>query len=418
MSRRVLLLMPTTTYRASDFLRAAARLDVEVIVGSDHGQALEREAPGRTLALDFFRPGPSVERVVACGRERALDAVIGVDDETVELAALAAAALGLPANPVAAVRAARDKHRARELFRNAGLAGPWFRLIDLDAEPAREAAGVEYPCVLKPLFLSASRGVLRADDPASFVAAFRRIAALLARPDVQRRGAEAAGRIQVEGFIAGREVAVEGLLRSGELELLALFDKPDMPSGPTFEETIYVTPSRLPDDVQRSIEREALRACAALGLVEGPVHAELRVGDDGSPVVLEVAPRSIGGLCSRALRFGTGISLEELILRHALGERAGPPTRDGSAAGVMMIPTPAAGTLRAVHGVERARAVSGIEDVVISRPIGSELEPLPEGHRYLGFIFARGVAPGTVEAALREAHAQLAFDIDPGKQRR
>jgi biotin carboxylase len=411
MTLRVLLLMPTTTYKAHDFLEAAARLGIEVVVGTDHRQALEPAAPGHTLALDFSRPGPSLDAIVRLARDGALRAVVGVDDETVVLASLAAEALGLPHNPPDAVRASRDKHRTRVRMREAGLRTPWFTLVSLQ-EPVEDRASVlPYPCVVKPRILSASRGVLRADDPESFVQAVRRIAAILREPEVRRRGGEAADCVLVESYINGVEVALEGLLRSGRLHVLALFDKPDKLEGPTFEETLYVTPSRLPAATQRAIGGEAARACAALGLREGPVHAELRIRH-GEPWVLEIAARTIGGLCSRALRFGAGVTLEELVLRHAVGSERELMERERLAAGVMMIPIPRAGILRETRGLEAARAVAGIEEVTISLAVGSEVVPLPEGHRYLGFIFARGPDPAFVEQALREAHRRLGFRID------
>jgi biotin carboxylase len=263
--------------------------------------------------------------------------------------------------------------------------------------------------VLKPLTLSASRGVIRANNVDQFMAAFRRIAALLARDDVSVSG-DGAQFLLAEAFIPGIEVALEGLLMGGKLHTLALFDKPDPLDGPFFEETLFVTPSRLPADVQARISEATADACAALGLAEGPVHAELRVNAQG-PWVLEIAPRSIGGLCSRTLRFGTGMTLEELILRHALGRPIASLDREQRAAGVMMIPIPRAGRLRAVHGEAAARAVARIEDVTITAHREQELVPLPEGWQYLGFIFARGESPGAVEAALRDAHARLSFEI-------
>jgi len=263
---------------------------------------------------------------------------------------------------------------------------------------------------LKPLHLAASRGVIRANDQAELVAAFARIAALLGRTGPWAPGGEEARSILIEGYIPGIEVAVEGLVSAGRLRVLALFDKPDPLEGPYFEETIYVTPSRLPAPRQQAIAAMAQRAVAALGLSHGPIHAELRLGrDDVWP--LEIAPRSIGGLCSRALRFGAGASLEELILRHALRRGADALEREGMAAGVMMIPIPRAGTLRAVGGIQQGLSVPGIEDLRITIPVGQEVVPLPEGNRYLGFLFARADTPDRVEGALREAHRRLTFDI-------
>jgi len=406
---RLLLLLPTTTYRTHDFLEAGRTLGVDVVCASERPNTLEARLPDHFLTLDFADPDGAATTVAAFSRSHPIRAVVGVDDLTTVTAAAIAERLGLTSSGVAAVTTARDKYQMRECLAAAGLPIPRYRRLALKEDPYLAARGVGFPCVLKPLTLSASRGVIRANNVDQFMAAFRRIAALLRRDDVTASG-DGAEYLLAEAFIPGVEVALEGLLIGGRLHTLALFDKPDPLDGPFFEETIYITPSRLPDDVQRRIGEVAAVACAALGLTEGPVHAELRVNAAG-PWVLEVAPRSIGGLCSRTLRFGTGVTLEELILRHALGRPIESLDREGQAAGVMMIPIPRAGRLRRVDGEAEARAVPGIEDVAITAHPDQELVPLPEGWQYLGFIFARGETPAAVDGALRDAHARLRFDI-------
>jgi biotin carboxylase len=406
---RLLLLLPTTTYRTEDFLAAARALDVDLVCASERPNTLEAHLPDNFLTLDFAEPDRAAAVVADFSRTHPLRAVVGVDDLTSVAAAAIAERLGLTSSGVAAVTTARDKHQMRECLAAAGLPIPRYRRIALKDDPYLAARGVAFPCVLKPLTLSASRGVIRANNVDQFMAAFRRIASLLARDDVSVSG-DGAQFLLAEAFIPGIEVALEGLLIGGKLHTLALFDKPDPLDGPFFEETLFVTPSRLPADVQARIGEATADACAALGLAEGPVHAELRVNAQG-PWVLEIAPRSIGGLCSRTLRFGTGMTLEELILRHALGRPIASLDREQRAAGVMMIPNPRAGRLRAVRGEAAARAVAGIEDVTITAHREQELVPLPEGWQYLGFIFARGESPGAVEAALRDAHARLSFEI-------
>ncbi|MEE8282002.1 MAG: ATP-grasp domain-containing protein [candidate division NC10 bacterium] len=409
---RLLLLMTTNTYRASAFIEAAQRLGVPVVVGSDREQILSAANPGGHLTLNFLAPEQASGAIVAFAKQYPIQAVVSADDDGAILAAMAAAALGLRHNPVDAVTAARDKHRMRAVLAAAGLPSPHSTLVSIDEDPEEAARRVSFPCVVKPLFLSASRGVIRADDPAQFVAAFQRVVAILRRPEVAVQGGALAQQILVETFIPGIEVAVEGLLSEGKLKVLALFDKPDPLEGPFFEETIYVTPSRHPAPVQQSVVACTAEAVHVLGLRHGPVHAELRVNDQG-PWILEMAPRSIGGLCSRTLRFGAGISLEEMILRGAMGLEVASLEREGRAAGVMMIPIPQAGTLREVRGQDEARRVPGIEEIRITIPVGHEVVPLPEGTRYLGFIFARDDTPDRVEAALREAHRRLTFIISP-----
>jgi len=408
--RRVLLLVPTTTYKATDFIEASRALGVQVVVGSNRRQALESAAPGGTVTLDFSRPDASIETIRAFSAERPLNAIIGADDETTVLAARAAEALELPHNPVSAVEAARDKYETRRLLSEAGRRVPWFRRVALSDGAEAALDGVEFPCVLKPLFLSASRGVLRADNASEFVAAFERIARILGEKELRERKGDSA-HLLIEAYMPGDEVALEGLLEVGRLRTLALFDKPDPLEGPTFEETIFVTPSALPVSVQDAVRDEVERACEALGLREGPVHAELRV-HEGQPWILEVAARTIGGLCSRTLKFGAGIGLEELVLRHALGMPTSQLRRESTASGVMMMPVPHGGILRDYSGLDEARAVPGIVEVTMTLHRGAELVPLPEGHQYLGFLFARADSAAAVESALREAHARIAFEVE------
>jgi biotin carboxylase len=407
---RLLLLLPTTTYRTEDFVEAATRLGVDLVCASEQPSTLEPVVPDHLLTIDFDDATAAADTAERFATRRPLDAVVGVDDLTAVAAAAIAERLGLRANVLAAVRAARDKHQMRQCLTAAGVRVPRFQRIALKDDPLVAAAGVAFPCVLKPLALSASRGVIRADDVDQFVAAFHRIAALLARPDLDLSG-DAAQFLLAEDYIPGVEVALEGLLVNGDLNTLALFDKPDPLEGPFFDETLYVTPSRLPERTQETIRQLTAEACAALGLQEGPIHAELRVNDDG-PWIIEVAARSIGGLCSRTLRFGTGMTLEELILRQALGLPLPSLQREGRAAGVAMLPVPRRGTLRSIAGVDAAAAVAGIEDVTITTHVGQALEPLPEGWQYLGFIFARADSPDVVEQALRDAQARLTFTID------
>lgn len=412
MPQRILLLLTTETYRARDFLEAARRMGVELVVGTDQANVTASLAPEGTLSLDFRDRERGTGDIAAYHARRPLDAIVAAEDEGTHLAAQASQVLGLPGHPVESTLSARNKRVFREIVAAAGLEGPWFVAFPSDEDPERAAALVRYPCVLKPTFLNASRGVIRADDREGFVRAFERIRALLADPDVQAQGGEAAREILVESYLPGAEVALEGLVQDGRFRPLAFFDKPEPLEGPYFEETLFVTPSRHPEALQAEALRVADEAVRALGLRHGAVHAELRL-HEGRAVLLEIAPRSIGGHCSRTLRFGTGMSLEELILRQALGAVPSDSEREAAAAGVMMIPIPAAGRLHAVHGLVEARAVPGILEVEIAIPLTQPVVPLPEGHRYLGFIFARADTPDAVEAALRESHRRLGFDIRP-----
>ncbi len=408
MTPRLLLLLPSTTYRAAAFVEAAHRIGIALTVASDHSSVFARAQPENLLALDFADPGRAAVQARAFAARHPIAAVFGVDDDTALLASHVAAALRLPHNPPEATRAARDKHLQRVMLARFGLPVPPFALHRFDEDLPRRARAAPFPCVLKPTRLAASRGVIRADTPEQYLAAVATIRRIL-QPDGPRTAcAEGSDVYLVERYVEGPEVALEGLLEDGQLRVLALFDKPDPLEGPTFEETIYATPSRLDEAQQRAIAWTAEQAARALGLASGPIHAELRVNARGVWLI-ELAARPIGGRCGAVLRFGEdgAVSLEELLLRRALGLPVASHARESRAAAVLMIPTRERGVLAAVEGVDAARATPLVEDVVITINPGQELVPLPEGSRYLGFIYARAGTPEAAVAALRAAHARL-----------
>ncbi len=429
MAPRIALVTHTTSYGAAGFVDACRRAGAGVVLASDRCHVLDRswQWPADSLVIDFS-DADAAAAVIAAADDAAspISAVLPVGGELPAMVAAAAARrLGLAANAPAAMAAAANKLLMRRQLAAArpdvGVAQPRFFAVACGTHPDEIAArvtapgSVGFPCVVKPLMLSGSRGVMRADDRASLAPAIARLERLLADPAVRHRDPEAAGQILVESFVPGPEFALEGILTRGALTVLALFDKPDPLDGPTFEETLYVTPSRLPAAAQARLADVVSGAARAMGLATGPIHAELRwpPGPDG-PVLIEAAARPIGGLCSRSLRFEHGFSLEDVVVRHALGARE-IPARAGGASGVMMIPVPAQvpSALRAVDGVDAARAVPGIDDVVISVRVGETLVPLPEGASYTGFIFATGPDGRAVEQALREAHARLRFTVAP-----
>ena len=401
----VVLLLHSESYRAADFLQAARQLGAEITVASDRRNPVAADAEDGVIEVHLAQPEIAAAAIVEYASETPVDAIVSADDQGVATASLASKQLGLAHNPPAAVAATRDKADMRQRLEAHGVSQPAFHIAKRIDEARTAAGSLGFPVVMKPVSLSASQGVIRIEQADDIPATFQRIRAI-----TQSHGRRPDEPLLIERFIPGAEVAVEGLVRGGALEILAIFDKPDPLDGPFFEETIYVTPSRLPPGAQAAIRDVTAAAAKALGLSEGPIHAELRVSDTRA-WLLEVAARSIGGLCARSLRFGLGVSLEELILRHALGLPIHDLGLTDVATGVMMLPIPGAGRLRTVRGVDRARAVAGIAGVEITIVPGQELIPLPEGNRYLGFVFARGRDPGEVEAALRAAHAELAFEI-------
>ena len=410
---RILVLSTTTGYQLRSFGESAARAGIELMFGTDRCHHLDDPWRDAAVPVRFHEEDASVAAVVAAAGERPLDGVLALGDRPVVLAARIASALGLRGNPPEAAAASANKTLARQRFAAAGLPVPWF----VELPPATpDDPRIHYPCVIKPIGLSGSRGVIRADNRAQLDSAIAQVRGLLARKDVRAARTGLDDRLLVEGFIEGREFAVEGVLTAGSMRALAIFDKPDPLDGPYFEETIYVTPSALPAEAQAAVLDQIRRAAAALGLVDGPVHAECRIGR-GGVFVLEVAARPIGGLCARVLQFesaggGPKIPLEELLLRHAAGQDISSYDREAQAAAVMMIPIPKRGILKRVEGLEAAAGVSWIEEVRITAKQDQLLERLPDAGSYLGFIFARGAHPGDLVAALKDAHARLRFHID------
>ncbi|PYV10499.1 MAG: carboxylate--amine ligase [Acidobacteria bacterium] len=419
--RRLLVLCTTTGYQTRAFVEAAKKIGLSVIFGTDRCRILEDPWRDGALPLRFENPEESARRIVDYARSSPVDAIVALGDRPTPTAARACRALKLHYHPPEAADACRDKSLFRERLSAARVNAPSFLRFHIDADP-REllplvSERVGFPCVLKPLALSASRGVIRADDADQFIGAFGRIEQLLRSPEVRVMREDTSDFIQAEAYVEGDEVAVEGLMERGELRVLAIFDKPEPLVGPFFEETIYVTPSRLKPEIQSQVVETLGRAARALGLHHGPLHAEVRINSDGV-WVLEVAARPIGGLCSRALRFSLAgvsgdLSLEELLIRLALGEDVRKARREEPASGVMMIPIPAAGAFQGVEGVEEARRIPGVEEIHITVKPNEKLVPLPEGASYLGFIFARGPSPGFVEEALRAAHRKMKFTVGP-----
>jgi biotin carboxylase len=406
---RVLLIVPSATYRARDFLDAARDLGVEVVVGSERPLALGPVMGPRSLEVPVHDTQAAVDAIVAHDRTAPLDAVVAVDDVGTVVAAAASERLGLPHNPPDAVESARDKLAMRVRLQAGEVPQPPFVAVTTDAGAQQIAAAalrVGLPCVIKPTTLSGSQGVIRADTPEDAVSVAQRVRAI-----ARGEGVGDDAPLLVEGFAPGPEVAVEAVLTSGALTTLAVFDKPEPLDGPFFEESIYVTPSRLPSgDIDGAI-RSVDAAARALGLRHGPVHAEVRVRD-GRAQVIEVAARTIGGLCSRALQFSTGQTLEQLVIAHALGRQIDTRPARG-AAGVLMLPIARAGRFVTVDGQADALAVPGVTGIDITVAPGRPIVPVPEGNRYLGFVYARAVRPDRVESALRRARALLHIVIDP-----
>ncbi|HWG58688.1 MAG TPA: ATP-grasp domain-containing protein [Candidatus Acidoferrales bacterium] len=411
--RRVLILAGKLGYQTRGFAEAAERLGAETIFATDRCHQLDDPWGDHAIAVRFERAQEAARQIAADLKDGVPGAVIALGDRATPAGAYAARALGVKGNPPDAVEACRNKLRQRQVLAEAGLQVPDFFSFGVGDDSSRVLPRVKFPAVVKPLTLAASQGVVRVNDKEEFERAVGRVRALLGSPEIQAQRDAATGRLLVESYLPGNECAVEGLLNAGRLRVLAIFDKPDPLEGPYFEETIYVTPSRLSAAMQGAIADCLARATRALRLTTGPVHAEFRVNERG-PWVLEIAPRPIGGLCSRALRFGpSGAALEELLLRNALGLPGADWEREEGASGVMMIPVPRSGIFEGVEGMDEAERVANVTEIRITARLKDYVEAWPEGSSYLGFIFARANAPGEVEMALREAHAKLRFRFSP-----
>jgi len=411
--KHLLILASKLGYQAQGFAEAAEKLGVTVRFATDRCHQLEDPWGDDALPLHFEHPRQAAEKIVHHFREHPPDAILALGDRATPAAAYAAEAFGIAGNPPQAIEACRNKLHQRQALAAAGIAVPEFFSFSLAHELSRVLPRVKFPCVVKPTTLAASQGVIRANNAEEFEQAVERIRMVLTSPEIQILHEPALGHLLVETYVPGREAAIEGLIDRGRLRVLAIFDKPDPLEGPYFEETIYVTPSHLPKEEQAALTECAARSVEALGLVTGPVHAEFRVNETG-PWVLEIAPRPIGGLCGRALRFGPErMSLEELLVRHALGLGGSDVAREEAGSGVMMIPVPRSGIFEGVGGIEEAERIAGVDEIRVTARLRDYVAAWPEGSSYLGFIFAHGNSAEEAESALRKAHAKLEFRFSP-----
>ncbi len=415
--KHVLLFASKLGYQTRAFDSVAQRLGVELVFVTDRCHRLQDPWQDRAIPVQFERPEAAASSVIYAQRGLEVDGVLALGDRATPIAAYVARRLAIPFHQPLSVNACRNKLRMREVFRDAGLPFPQFRAVPIHPLTDPSLLGISYPCVLKPLSLSASQGVARADNREEFFSAAARLKHLLDSPEIRATRDPLLDQILVEDYLPGREVATEGLITEGELRVLAIFDKPDPLEGPFFEESIYITPSRLPLDLQRSVESSFKNATAALGLTDGPVHGEFRINDTGIWTI-EIAPRPIGGLCAQALRFQPSgehpaFGFEELLLRHSLRMPGTDAPRELDASGVMMIPVPRSGTYEKLDGLEAARGIPLIRGIEITARLHDYIVAWPEGSSYLGFIFASGSNPAEVEAAIRAAHAELHFSLVP-----
>ncbi len=359
---RVALVVGRHSYRARAFLDATRTLGIDSVVVTDHRPPLAGDGVVHVDDIDDVR---------ALGH---IDGVVSADDWGVSIAARLATRLGLIGNTPDSVAATLDKRLLRARLGAAGLRQP---------EPSDDG-----PWVVKPVDRSAGEGVVLVTTVAE-----RDRVILTTRA---RYGHEPL----VEGFVSGPEAIIEGVLVDGRLHVAASFDKPGDRGGPTFPETMLVSPS----GVEPEAVEAASAACRALDVRNGPVHIEVIIGRDG-PVVIEVHARSIGGLCSAVV--ATDPPLEQLIVLAAIG-RPATFARRRTSTGVFMLPVPQTGRLIAVDGLPDASAVGDITGIDITA-LGRDVVALPERGEYLGFVYAAAATPERVERALGDAVAKLSY---------
>ena len=399
-SRIFALIAPAHSYRASVYISAANRRQIPLVFFTDGDPGVvHQDIHG--VRLDLADPEKAALEIASYLRDFSVSAIFGSDDKVVEIAAQASHKLKIPHNSLKAVQATRRKDVARDLLKDTELNVPKYIKVDCDSIDFGWLQNIQYPCVAKPLNLSASRGVIRANNSEQLLAALGRIRKILQ----MEFGNQALHEVLVEEYVAGSEHALEGYLSHGKLDMICLFDKPEPLEGPYFEETYYITPSRLNGRMQQQIKETVEKACQAYGLVFGPIHAEVRV--DGETIwILEVAARTIGGECARLFELVTNFGLEEYILNRAT-KRKCQSIKFRQAAGILMIPVPNSGIVRRIEGVTQAQEVKHILDVKLDIRAGSKLTPWPEGDKYPGFIFAKAKTPELVEKALRKSHSCL-----------
>tara|TARA_B100000029_G_scaffold205290_1_gene203248 strand:- start:93 stop:1346 length:1254 start_codon:yes stop_codon:yes gene_type:complete len=407
----VILIIPSASYRTGPFMNAIKKLDLKVLVISDKSQVFSGKYPDNLIIINFNHWKDKSVEISKWAKNNGLKAVIGVDEESIVLAANLSNFLNVDHNSIESVLLTKNKYLMRTELKKTGLCSPWFKIFSIYESSNKIINEISFPCVIKPTFLSGSRGVMRVNTKKELSEGIKTLNELLSLDELRKRGGKQSDYIMIEEYIPGKEVAIEGIVSEGKLTMLAIFDKPELLEGPTFEETIIVTPSVLTKKIQYSLLETLQVVVKALGIVKGPVHAEARINKNGN-YILECASRSIGGLCSKVLEFQGGISLEELILRSYLGRNIEKSKLIGNARGVMMMPTEKKGILKEIGGVKDALVVNGVTDLQITVKPGEKLQPLPKGDRYLGFIFAEGNDQEFVINALKNAWSKIEIVLE------
>lgn len=402
----LLLIAPAKSYRISPYLKAALALNLKTLIVSNSRYSLVSEI-AQGVTVDFNNQKQAEGIIFESIRGLDIKCVLATDDSCVSLSNQIAKKLNLAHNQSSATLLTQRKDLARKAAQIFGCNTPNYQVLELQ-HFKQYSSLVNYPVVVKPLSLSASKGVIRANNEHQFAAACKTIEVILDRSNVF--GYER-NHILVEGYLDGPEFAIDGILINGSFHLLAIFDKPEPLIGPYFEETYYLTPSQLAHVEQLALIEEVSRCCEAYGLTQGPIHAEARITENGI-FLIELAARTIGGQCGQLIEFSLQQKLEEIVIQGLCGEKPNLP-KSRLCAGVLMIPVKKSGILKRVEGLTAAMQINFVVDIEIHIQVGYALIPLPEGSSYLGFIFAQAPTFEETFDALKKAHQMLNFVTHP-----
>lgn len=406
LGKRLLLISHHNSYRIASYIKAAKNLSLDVTIASQGKHSLVTEVADG-LHVNFDDTESALKEIIKENNKKPFAGILGSDDQTVELAAQAAKVLHLPHNPPEAAQYSHRKDLARAKLTLADRNVPFHCLLNLTKPIKNQIIDLPLPCVVKPLNMSASRGVIRVDNTEQLKVACERLRPILAdSPNIFEQT-----HILIEAYIDGIEIAYEGYLQNKKLNTITIFDKPDQLTGPYFAETIYVTPSSLDNDLQLAIKMEIEKSCKAYGLVTGSIHAECRIDKNNKVWILEIASRTIGGDCARILD-NNNYSLEEMAILLSIGKNI-TIKKSKKARAVMMIPIKQKGLLKRVEGLSLANKVKHIDSIDIIINQGHELIPLPEGNQYLGYIFSSADTSEKATEAIRMAYDILTFITSP-----
>ena len=382
---KLLLVIPENSYKSNDFVLTAEKLGIDFLIITDSDQVTSQF--GDTVIIQNFDENISDETLIKLQK---ITHVLPVDHSGLKYAGYLVDLLGAKGNKLFAVEHSMNKFESRNTFNSISniKAKNMIAKSLKDIESFTEKHGTS---VLKPNFGSASKSVLKINN---FNQSKDYIINLMNDCEDQE--------MIIEQYIEGTEYALEGNLINSNLNKITIFDKPIEYKEPYFEESIYITPSELPEELQNQIIKLIGNACKKIGLENGPVHVEFKILDENI-FIIEINPRMIGGLCSKCLSFGLfKVSLEEITLHAFLYNELKPIELLSNYVGVLMLPTPKTGKFVSINQDELEK-IDNVSTVEITVSQNSDLLEPPFGDKYLGFVFSQANEKALVINALMKA---------------